>query len=161
MPIPSPEEFSGLPCVACDALAAICDDLPAPETSAAAAARSFEPRRTVALVAIPAYTLLFSLGAGPVPWLLYNEVFPTRIRARATSLCTAINYASNTVVGASFLPLVSGIGLGGTYGLYAASCFAGFLFVDRFVFETKGLRLEDVEGVMAERERKWRDEKGR
>ena len=157
----SPEEFSGLPCVACDALAAICDDLPAPETSAAAAARSFEPRRTVALVAIPAYTLLFSLGAGPVPWLLYNEVFPTRIRARATSLCTAINYASNTVVGASFLPLVSGIGLGGTYGLYAASCFAGFLFVDRFVFETKGLRLEDVEGVMAERERKWMDEKGR
>ena len=156
----SPEEFSGLPCVACDALAAICDDLPAPETAAAAAARSFEPRRTVALVAIPAYTLLFSLGAGPVPWLLYNEVFPTRIRARATSLCTAINYASNTVVGASFLPLVSGIGLGGTYGLYAASCFAGFLFVDRFVFETKGLRLEDVEGVMAERERKWRDEKG-
>ena len=115
----------------------------------------------MALVAIPAYTLLFSLGAGPVPWLLYNEVFPTRIRARATSLCTAINYASNTVVGASFLPLVSGIGLGGTYGLYAASCFAGFLFVDRFVFETKGLRLEDVEGVMAERERKWRDEKGR
>jgi len=44
--------------------------------------------------------------------------------------------------------------------LYAASCFAGFLFVDRFVFETKGLRVEDVEGVMAERERKWRDEKG-
>ena len=92
-------------------------------------------------------------------WLLYNEVFPTRIRARATSLCTAINYLSNTVVGASFLPLVSGIGLGGTYGLYATLCFAGFLFVDRFVFETKGLRLEDVEGVMAERERKWRDEK--
>jgi hypothetical protein len=159
LPVPSPEEFSGLPCVACDALAAICDDLPAPVTSAAAVAQSFEPQRTVALVAIPAYTLLFSLGAGPVPWLLYNEVFPTRIRARATSLCTAINYASNTVVGASFLPLVSGIGLGGTYGLYATLCFAGFLFVDRFVFETKGLRLEDVEGVMAERERKWRDEK--
>ena len=159
LPVPSPEEFSGLPCVACDALAAICDDLPAPVTSAAAVAQSFEPQRTVALVAIPAYTLLFSLGAGPVPWLLYNEVFPTRIRARATSLCTAINYLSNTVVGASFLPLVSGIGLGGTYGLYATLCFAGFLFVDRFVFETKGLRLEDVEGVMAERERKWRDEK--
>ena len=159
LPVPSPEEFSGLPCVACDALAAICDDLPAPVTSAAVATQSFEPQRTVALVAIPAYTLLFSLGAGPVPWLLYNEVFPTRIRARATSLCTAINYLSNTVVGASFLPLVSGIGLGGTYGLYATLCFAGFLFVDRFVFETKGLRLEDVEGVMAERERKWRDEK--
>ena len=163
LPVPSPEEFSGLPCVACDALAAICDDLPPPDYDggfgvSASSASAFEPRRTVALIAIPAYTLLFSLGAGPVPWLLYNEVFPTRIRARATAVCTAINYASNTVVGATFLPLVGGIGLGGTYGLYAASCFAGFLFVDRFVFETKGLRLEDVEGVMAEREKKWRDE---
>ena len=152
-----------MPCVACDALAAICDDLPPPDYDggfgvSASSASAFEPRRTVALIAIPAYTLLFSLGAGPVPWLLYNEVFPTRIRARATAVCTAINYASNTVVGATFLPLVGGIGLGGTYGLYAASCFAGFLFVDRFVFETKGLRLEDVEGVMAEREKKWRDE---
>ena len=159
LPVPSPEEFSGLPCVACDALAAICDDLPPPDALAAAGgASSLEPQRTTALVAIPAYTLLFSLGAGPVPWLLYNEVFPTRIRARATAVCTAINYASNTVVGATFLPLVSGIGLGGAYGLYAASCFAGFLFVDRFVFETKGLKLEDIEGVMAEREKRWRDE---
>jgi hypothetical protein len=30
--------------------------------------------------------------------------------------------------------------------------------VDRFVFETKGLKLEDVEGVMAEREKKWRED---
>ena len=95
------------------------------------------------------YTLLFSLGAGPVPWLLYNEVFPTRIRARATAVCTAINYAANTVVGASFLPLVSGIGTGGTYGLYAIFCGVGYVFVNAVVFETKGLRLEDIEGVMA------------
>jgi hypothetical protein len=87
MPIPSPEEFSGLPCVACDALAAICDDLPAPETSAAAAARSFEPRRTVALVAIPAYTLLFSLGAGPVPLAAVQRGVPdAHPRARDVSV---------------------------------------------------------------------------
>jgi MFS family permease len=158
LPITSPPgEFSGLPCVTCDALAAICDDLPTPDYDGGFL-KTFEPQRTVALIAIPAYTLLFSLGAGPVPWLLYNEVFPTRIRARATAVCTAINYASNTVVGASFLPLVNGIGLGGTYGFYALSCFAGYAFVDRFVFETKGLKLEDVEGVMAEREKKWRED---
>jgi MFS family permease len=158
LPITSPPgEFSGLPCVTCDALAAICDDLPTPDYDGGFL-KTFEPQRTVALIAIPAYTLLFSLGAGPVPWLLYNEVFPTRIRARATAVCTAINYASNTIVGASFLPLVNGIGLGGTYGFYALSCFAGYAFVDRFVFETKGLKLEDVEGVMAEREKKWRSD---
>lgn len=155
----SPGEFSGLPCVTCDVLAAICDDLPTPTYDGGFGIdTSREPQRTVALIAIPAYTLLFSLGAGPVPWLLYNEVFPTRIRARATAVCTAINYAANTVVGASFLPLVSGIGLGGTYGLYALSCASGYLFVNRFVFETKGLKLEDIEGVMAKREIEWTKE---
>ena len=51
-----------------------------------------------------------------------------------------------------------------TYALYAAMCGAGFVFVDRLVFETKGLKLEDVEGVMAEREERWaaeREEKER
>ena len=47
--------------------------------------RSFEPLRTTTLVAIPLYTFFFSMGAGPVPWLLYSEVFPTRIRSRATA----------------------------------------------------------------------------
>ena len=148
--VPAPEATSGLPCVTCDTLAAICSDLPSPELGGAV--RQLEPLRTVALVTIPAYTLFSSLGAGPVPWLLYNEVFPTRIRARATAVCTAINYAANTVVGASFLPLVAAMGLKGTYALYAVSCATGFVFVNTFVFETKGLALQDIEGVMAERE---------
>ena len=41
----------------------------------------------------------------------------------------------------------------GTYGVYAILCFAGYVFVDNLVFETKGLALQDIEGVMAEREK--------
>ena len=74
-----------------------------------------EPEATVALVSLPLYVLFFSAGAGPVPWLLYNEVFPTRIRAKAVSLCTATNYFSNAIVGAAFLPGVTSLGLGVTY----------------------------------------------
>jgi len=85
--------------------------------------RSFEPLRTTTLVAIPLYTFFFSMGAGPVPWLLYSEVFPTRIRARATAVVTAINYSCNTIVGASFLPLIGAFGLKGTYAMYAVSFF--------------------------------------
>lgn len=144
-----PEASTGLPCVTCSTIAAICDDLP----PAINYAVDSQPLKFVALVTIPAYTLLFSLGAGPVPWLLYNEVFPTRIRARATAVCTAINYAANTVVGATFLPMVSGIGLKGTYAVYAVLCFAGYVFVDNLVFETKGLALQDIERLMADREK--------
>lgn len=33
-----------------------------------------------ALTCIPVYVCAFSAGAGPIPWLLYNEIFPTRVR---------------------------------------------------------------------------------
>jgi hypothetical protein len=42
-------------------IAAICSDLPAPSL---ADHPTYEPERTVALLTIPAYTLLFSFGAG-------------------------------------------------------------------------------------------------
>jgi hypothetical protein len=136
--------------------------------------RSFEPLRTTTLVAIPLYTFFFSMGAGPVPWLLYSEVFPTRIRSRATAgkfififtwairmtscfvtVVTAINYSCNTIVGASFLPLIGAFGLKGTYAMYAVLCAVGYVFVDNLVFETKGLALQDIEGVMLTKEAQW------
>lgn len=107
-----------------------------------------QPEAVVALVTIPLYVLFFSLGAGPIPWLLYNEVFPTRIRARAVSACTALNYAANSIIGATFLPMVSAYGLSGSYGLYTLFCAAGYVFVDRYVPETKGVPLEDVEALL-------------
>ncbi|ABP01022.1 MFS family transporter: hexose [Ostreococcus lucimarinus CCE9901] len=119
-----------------------------------AAAGPAQPEAAVALVTIPLYVLFFSLGAGPIPWLLYNEVFPTRIRARAVSACTALNYVSNSIVGATFLPMVGAYGLSGSYGFYTLLCASGYVFVDRFIPETKGLRLEDVESTLKRHARK-------
>ena len=107
-----------------------------------------EPEATVALVSLPLYVLFFSAGAGPVPWLLYNEVFPTRIRAKAVSLCTATNYFSNAIVGSAFLPGVTFLGLGGTYAGYALLNLLGYVFVKELVFETKGMKLEEIEEKM-------------
>lgn len=127
------------------ASAEICSDLGFASTTDLTPA---QPEAAVALVTIPLYVLFFSLGAGPIPWLLYNEVFPTRIRARAVSACTALNYLSNSIVGATFLPMVNAYGLSGSYGFYTLLCASGYVFVDRFVPETKGVPLEDVEALL-------------
>ena len=133
------------------ASAQICADFAALSPASAGPA---QPEAAVALVTIPLYVLFFSLGAGPIPWLLYNEVFPTRIRARAVSACTALNYVSNSIVGATFLPMVGAYGLSGSYGFYTLLCASGYVFVDRFIPETKGLRLEDVESTLKRHARK-------
>jgi len=33
-----------------------------------------------AFTCVPVYVCAFSVGAGPIPWLMYNEIFPTRVR---------------------------------------------------------------------------------
>ena len=40
-------------------------------------------------------------------------------------------------------------------------CLAGYKFVDNLVFETKGLALQDIEGVMADRELGWQRDRRR
>ena len=71
------------------------------------------------------------------------------------TVVTAINYSCNTIVGASFLPLIGAFGLKGTYAMYAVLCAVGYVFVDNLVFETKGLALQDIEGVMLTKEAQW------
>ena len=69
-------------------------------------------------------------------------------------MCTATNYFSNAIVGAAFLPGVTSLGLGVTYAGYALLNLLGYVFVKELVFETKGMKLEDIEETMLE---KWSD----
>ena len=39
--------------------------------------------------------------------------------------------------------------------MYAVLCAVGYVFVDNLVFETKGLALQDIEGVMLTKEAQW------
>lgn len=60
-------------------------------------------------------------------------------------MCIVLNYVLNLIVGVIFLLMVGVYGLSGLYGFYILLCVSGYVFVDRFIFETKGLCLEDVE----------------
>jgi hypothetical protein len=64
-------------------------------------------------------------------------------------MCTAMNYASNVIVGSTFLPGIDAFGLSGVYGVYAVICGLGILFTHFLVIETKGLSLPEVEMLIA------------
>lgn len=57
------------------------------------------------LVALMVYVVCFSLGFGPIPWLMMGEIFPSRIRGAAASMATAFNWACTFVVTKSFVDL--------------------------------------------------------
>jgi len=100
----------------------------------------------VALVAANLYVIFFNLSWGPVMWVMLGEMFPNQIRGSGLAMAGLAQWGTNWVVTKTFPILLAGIGLGSAYGLYALFAFISIFFVFRFVHETKGIELEDMEG---------------
>jgi SP family sugar:H+ symporter-like MFS transporter len=72
-------------------------------------------------------------------------MFPLRIRAAAMAVATATQWIANWLITVSF-PSLRDWNLSGTYTLYALFALVSFFFVWRFVRETRGKTLEEMEG---------------
>ncbi len=99
---------------------------------------------TVALVAANLFVVFFGVSWGPVVWVLLGEMFNNRIRAFALGLAAAAQWISNFLISQTF-PTLADIGLGVAYGLYTAFAVLSLLFVAKYVKETNGRQLEDME----------------
>ncbi|KAH8316354.1 hypothetical protein KR067_005671 [Drosophila pandora] len=100
------------------------------------------------------YILGFSLGFGPIPWLMMGEILPAKIRGSAASVATAFNWTCTFVVTKTFQDMIDVMGAHGAFWLFGAICFIGLFFVILYVPETQGKTLEDIERKMMGRVRR-------
>ena len=100
----------------------------------------------IAVVALCTYVAFFAATWGPIVWVLLGEMFPNKIRAAALSIGVMANWIANFVVSESFPTLVS-ISLGLAYGIFTVCALLSFFYVLKFVKETKGVELEDMESL--------------
>ena len=98
---------------------------------------------TIALIAANLFVVAFGMSWGPVVWVLLGEMFPNRIRGAALGLAAAAQWIANCLITASF-PALGNFSLGVAYGFYAICAALSFVFVWRWVQETKGKHLEDM-----------------
>ncbi len=87
----------------------------------------------------------YGMSLAPVCWVLISEIFPNRIRGAAVSVAVSALWIACFILTFMFPILKGGIGMAKTFWLYAAICFAGFVFVYFRVPETKGKTLEQIE----------------
>lgn len=99
----------------------------------------------VVLPLILGYVACFAVGLGPGTWLLMSELFPTSVRGRAMSVATIALWVACLFITLTFLSLVSAVGASGAFGIYGALCVVTLLFLWRWVPETKGRTLEEIE----------------
>ena len=87
----------------------------------------------------------YHIGFGPISWLILSEIFPLRIRSTAISIGTLFNFGSNLLVATLFEIERVSLGEGVLFGQFAIIALFATLFTWKYVFETRGLSLEEVE----------------
>uniref|UniRef100_A0A8D2MBR3 Solute carrier family 2, facilitated glucose transporter member 10 n=1 Tax=Zonotrichia albicollis TaxID=44394 RepID=A0A8D2MBR3_ZONAL len=99
----------------------------------------------ITLLSMMAFVSAFSIGFGPMTWLVLSEIYPAGIRGRAFAFCNSFNWAANLLISLSFLDLVDAIGFSWMFLLYGLMGVMAVVFIYLFVPETKGQSLEEIE----------------
>ncbi|QNF30987.1 sugar porter family MFS transporter [Metabacillus sp. KUDC1714] len=90
--------------------------------------------------------LAFMQGCvGPVTWLVIAEIFPQRLRGLGSGISIFFLWIVNFIIGFAFPILLSSVGLSTTFFIFVALGLLGISFVYKFMPETNGRTLEELE----------------
>jgi SP family sugar:H+ symporter-like MFS transporter len=101
----------------------------------------------VSLIAANLYVIFFNVSWGPVMWVMLGEMFPNQMRGSSLAVSGLVQWISNFLITLTFPLLLASIGLSITYGIYAFFALISIFFVRKFVNETRGKELEDMDNV--------------
>jgi SP family xylose:H+ symportor-like MFS transporter len=105
----------------------------------------------LALACMMLYVASFAVSWGPVTWVLLSEIFPNKIRGKAMAIAVAAQWVSNYLVSLTFpmmddsTYLTEQFNHGFAYWIYGLMSLLAMFFVWKFVPETKGKTLEEME----------------
>jgi len=97
------------------------------------------------LVALVIFIASFAFSLGPITWTMIAEIYPNRVRGKAVSLATAVNWGAAFLVTQFFLSIVDAIGEATTFFLFSALCVIAFAWAYFRVPETRGRSLEEIQ----------------
>lgn len=104
----------------------------------------------VAVAFVCIYIFFFASTWGPLAWVVNGEIFPLKARAKGISMAVATNWLLNWAIAFSTPYLVNyGTGYANLqskiFFVWFGACFLCIFFVYFFIYETKGLSLEEVD----------------
>lgn len=105
------------------------------------------------LIFMLGYVASFAVSWGPVVWVLLSEIFPNSIRGKVMAIAVAAQWIANYLVSWTFPMmdkssfLIEKFNHGFAYWIYGLMAVIAAVFVWRFVPETKGKTLEDMEAL--------------
>jgi SP family arabinose:H+ symporter-like MFS transporter len=101
------------------------------------------------LVFILGYIAFFAASLGPALWVVAAELFPNRLRSKGMSIAIVSLWIACTIVTIVFPIMLEKLSGGTTFLIFALICLANLLYVLKYVPETKGKTLEELEKEFA------------
>ena len=108
----------------------------------------------LSLIGVLLFIASFAMSMGPVVWVILSEMFPNNIRSAAMSIAVAAQWAANYVVTQAF-PMVAESEVNNNaywngslpYFIFSAFILGIIIFTYKFIPETKGKSLEELENM--------------
>ena len=105
----------------------------------------FELKGLIMLVSVLVCIAIYAMTLAPATWVVLSEIFPNKVRGLAMSIATLALWSACFVLTYSFPILNRWAGASGTFWIFGVICVSGFLFIWKFLPETKGKTLEQIE----------------
>lgn len=97
------------------------------------------------LVSLSLFIIAFSIGFGPIPWMMAGELCLIDIKAFVGSTAGTLNWLLSFLVTSTFNTLNNAIGSGQVFWLFAGIMLLGFVFIFFVVPETKGKSVDEIQ----------------
>ena len=101
-------------------------------------------RESLVLFWIIAYAASFSIGMGPIVWVIISEIFPNRVRGRCASVAVFFMWTASLAISQLF-PWLLKVANEGVFLIFAVLSTLSLIYIWLAVPETKGKSLEEIE----------------
>ncbi|KAH8397356.1 hypothetical protein KR009_006084 [Drosophila setifemur] len=101
------------------------------------------------ITSICVFIVFFSIGFGPVPWLVMAELFAEDVKSVAGSIAGTCNWLSAFMVTLLFPILKESIGPGPTFWIFTVIAVLAFFYSLFFVPETKGKTILEIQQMLS------------
>ncbi|RVE46763.1 hypothetical protein evm_008547 [Chilo suppressalis] len=103
------------------------------------------------LVCLVLFIISFSMGFGPIPWMMMAELFPVEFRGTASGISVIVNWLLVFVVTLCFPLMKDAIGIYSCFWFFAAFMVLCTFFVFFLIPETKGKTISQIQAILAGR----------
>lgn len=101
------------------------------------------------LTSLCIFLVAFSIGYGPIPWLMLSEIYSKDYNAIAGPVSGAFNWLLAFAITSTFGYISDAIGIGPTFWIFAGLTLIGFFFSAFVVIETKAKSMTDIQRILA------------